>query len=572
MKKQNDILVLTKKQIKRLFQAHFPHLIALARNSANVESFRSDLNQYIAQHPNQNSKAAATLKALISYDGKTVYELSNERNFDIKTITLFREWLRDEVNNTINTDFVLELYNQFELLDNPKIQKPAEKKTINWMKKWKSGLSPGIVHAREENKERIIKLLMAKIENRQSKNSKYVFPPDSTYMAKYNLVEKWWNDHRFHLAMAARTPAEVNMMLNNSLSPETMSLLKEAKKKGIPTFATPYYLSLLNVSDKGYNDLAIRSYVLYSKELVNTFGNIVAWEREDKVEPGVPNAAGWLLPNSHNIHRRYPDVAILIPDSVGRACGGLCASCQRMYDFQNKHLNFDLDELKPHETWDKKLRSLMKYFEDDTQLRDILITGGDALMSQNKTLRNLLDAVYRMALKKIKANKERPDGEKYAEMQRIRLGSRLPVYLPMRIDDELLDILREFKEKASKIGFKQFIIQTHFESPLEITLEAKRAIKKILSTGWSITNQLVFTVAASRRGHTAQLRRKLNKLGVISYYTFTVKGFNENYAVFAPNCRSIQEQEEEKAIGLLSKNRKLLFVNSLKKGIISTKM
>jgi len=237
-----------------------------------------------------------------------------------------------------------------------------------------------------------------------------------------------------------------------------------------------------------------------------------------------------------------------------------------MYDFQNQHLNFDLDDLKPHETWDKKLRSLMKYFEDDTQLRDILITGGDALMSQNKTLRNLLDAVYRMALKKIKANKERPDGEKYAEMQRIRLGSRLPVYLPMRIDDELLDILREFKEKASKIGFKQFIIQTHFESPLEITLEAKRAIKKILSTGWSITNQLVFTVAASRRGHTAQLRRKLNKLGVISYYTFTVKGFNENYAVFAPNCRSIQEQEEEKAIGLLSKKQEIALCELFEKG------
>ena len=128
MKKQNDILVLTKKQLLRLFQAHFPHLVALARDSANVESFRSDLKQYIAQHPNQNSKAADTLKALISYDGKTVYELSNERNFDIKTITLFREWLRDEVNNTINTDFVLELYNQFELLENPKIQKPEEKR------------------------------------------------------------------------------------------------------------------------------------------------------------------------------------------------------------------------------------------------------------------------------------------------------------------------------------------------------------------------------------------------------------------------------------------------------------
>lgn len=46
----------------------------------------------------------------------------------------------------------------------------------------------------------------------------------------------------------------------------------------------------------------------------------------------------------------------------------------------------------------------MTYFEEDTQLRDILITGGDALMSQNKTLRNILDAVYRMAVRKRKAN------------------------------------------------------------------------------------------------------------------------------------------------------------------------
>ena len=326
-----------------------------------------------------------------------------------------------------------------------------------------------------------------------------------------------------------------------------MALLKEARRKGIPTFATPYYLSLLDTTQTKYNDLAIRSYVIYSRELVDTFGDIVAWEREDQVQPGTPNAAGWLLPNSHNIHRRYPDVAILIPDSVGRACGGLCASCQRMYDFQNKRLNFELEELKPQETWDKKLRSLMKYYEEDTQLRDILITGGDALMSQNKTLSGLLDAVYKMALRKQKANKDRPDGEKFAEMQRIRLGSRLLAYLPMRVDDELVEVLKAFKKKASKIGFKQFIIQTHFQSPLEITLEAKRAIKKILSSGWSVTNQLVFTVAASRRGHTAQLRRKLNKLGVICYYTFSVKGFNENYAVFVPTAVPSRNRKKKRS-------------------------
>lgn len=165
----------------------------------------------------------------------------------------------------------------------------------------------------------------------------------------------------------------------------------------------------------------------------------------------------------------------------------------------------------------------MGYFEEDTQLRDILITGGDALMSQNKTLRTILEAVYRMAARKRKANLERPEGEKYAELQRVRLGSRLPAYLPMRINDELVEILREFKEKASAIGVKQFIIQTHFQTPLEVTPEARDAISKILSAGWLITNQLVYTVAASRRGHTTRLRQVLNSLGVVCYYTFSVK-------------------------------------------------
>ena len=136
-------------------------------------------------------------------------------------------------------------------------------------------------------------------------------------------------------------------------------------------------------------------------------------------------------------------------------------------------------------------------------------------MSQNKTLRNILEAVYRMAVRKRKANKNRPEGEKYAELQRIRLGSRLLAYLPMRIDQELIDILKEFKEKASAIGVKQFIIQTHFQTPLEVTPEAKNAIRKILSAGWLITNQLVYTVAASRRGHTTRLRQILNHLGVV---------------------------------------------------------
>jgi lysine 2,3-aminomutase len=157
-----------------------------------------------------------------------------------------------------------------------------------------------------------------------------------------------------------------------------------------------------------------------------------------------------------------------------------------------------------------------------------------------------------MAKEKKEDNKHREFGKKYAELQRVRLGSRLLAYLPSRIDENLITILKEFKEKGTNAGICQFVVQTHFQSPLEITPEAKKAIKLILSAGWTISNQLVFNAAASRRGHTARLRQVLNSLGVITYYTFSVKGFAENRAVYSPNSRSIQEASEEKNIGKLT--------------------
>ena len=472
----------------------------------------------------------------------------------IQTLSLLRRFLTGNLENAeMPTDLFLDLYNLFKSLEDPEMPLPSPQRIKNRTERWATGLDEDVIELRTENKERMLHLLIQKIENRKSKpSSRFHFEEGLSYEEKYNQVCRWWDDFRFHLSMAIKTPAELNRFLGNSLSSETMYLLSRARKKGMPFFATPYYLSLLNTNGEGYNDEAIRSYILYSPRLVETYGNIRAWEREDIVEAGKPNAAGWLLPDGHNIHRRYPEVAILIPDTMGRACGGLCASCQRMYDFQSERLNFEFDALRPKESWDKKLRRLMTYFEEDTQLRDILITGGDALMSQNKTLRNILEAVYRMAARKRKANQERPEGEKYAELQRVRLGSRLLAYLPMRINDELIEILREFKEKASAIGMKQFIIQTHFQSPLEVTPQTREAIRKILSAGWLITNQLVYTVAASRRGHTTRLRQVLNSLGVVCYYTFSVKGFNENYAVFTPNSRSMQEQHEEKIFGKLT--------------------
>ena len=561
MKQKNKAVTLH--EVRLLFENKFPELLAGAVDSPDEASFRQKIDAYLSD-ASWNAEGVRVVRRLLEYDGRVVHELSVGEDVKVETLALLWRFLSGRIGeDEISPDFALELYHQFSRLHDAPSGVPEKEDVLRWMRRWPDGLNEQVRAIREANNERIMALLVRKIEHRPASSGRYVLPEGCGEAEKLGWVRQWWGEARFHLSMAVKSAAELNRMLGGTLSGETMRVYQQAQEKGIPVFVTPYYLSLLNPTGKGYDDAAIRSYVIYSSRLVETFGGIRAWEREDIVEEGRPNVAGWLLPGGHNIHRRYPEVAILIPDTMGRACGGLCASCQRMYDFQSRRLNFELEKLKPKENWNTRLRKLMDYFEHDTQIRDILITGGDALMSRNATLRNILDAVCKMAVRKRQANLSRPDGEKYAELQRVRLGTRLPVYLPMRVDDELLDILRDFRQKAAEAGITQLFVQTHFQSPLEVTPESREAIRRILSTGWAVTNQLVYNVAASRRGHTAKLRKVLNSLGVICYYTFTVKGFEENYEVFAPNARSLQESAEEKAWGRLAPEAEHDFLESL---------
>lgn len=77
-------------------------------------------------------------------------------------------------------------------------------------------------------------------ENRKQTraSSRYLFPEGSTEEDKRQLVCQWWNEARFHLAMAIKSPTELNRMLGNSLSEETLQLYHKARKKGMPVFIT----------------------------------------------------------------------------------------------------------------------------------------------------------------------------------------------------------------------------------------------------------------------------------------------------------------------------------------------
>lgn len=548
LKRHDEDFSAVKKEI-RAFVMHY-----LNRRPAALDYYNGDTVEGVV-YDKLNEKDVASIRILdyLNHEGEEYQDL-NLRGKYIVTQPFKQLWKTVHGGGGgATTAFYKDMLFLFRQLNGSlKIGKPEKEILQTWMKRHPSGLDADIVEIRKKNKDRIIRTLIELMDNGEILRPKYRFSAGMNFEEKYHQMLLWWEDKTFHLQFAARSPERINKLLGRKVDFETLKLLFEAQDTGIPFFVNPYYLSLLHVdvSEKQKNsDWAIRDYVFVSKELVNEFGNIVAWEKEDVVEPGKPNAAGWILPSYYNIHRRYPEVAILIPDTIGRACGGLCVSCQRMYDFQRGHLNFDLNDLRPNEGWWDRFPKLLTYFEEDSQLRDILITGGDALMSNDRSLKRILDAVYTMAENKREANKRKPDGEKYAEMVRIRLGTRLPVYLPQRITPSLIRLLTDFRRKAKKIGIRQFFIQTHFESALEVTPEAAEAVRKLISAGWLVTNQLVFTTAASRRGHTAKLRKVLNDIGVLTYYTFSVKGYQENKHNFTPNARTVQECVEEKYPG-----------------------
>jgi len=517
------------------------------------------LAYYEAEHPDRTAFEALTWSDLaairlldyVDNDGRDFVDLNLRGAIAVST-PVRQLWLAvNRGTGGAKPEFfwdMLHLMRQFT--GRARRRRPTRDEVEGWMERYPSGLDPRIVALREENRDRILGIIMDRLNRGEIRSQKFKFEDGMSREEKFERALEWWSDTQFHLHFAVRSPELLNEMLGDSLDPDTMRVLYQARDAGIPFFVNPYYLSLLHVRVPYFAigaDLAIRHYVVYSNQLVEEFGHIRAWEREDEVEPGKPNAAGWLLPPYDNVHRRYPDVAILIPDTTSRACGGLCASCQRMYGFQQGKLDFDLDELEPKKSWPQKLGELMKYFEEDSQLKDILITGGDALMSTDSALKRVLDAIYEMAKSKRDANAGRE--KKYAEIVRVRLGTRLLSYLPQRVTPELEAILREFREKASEIGVKQFVIQTHVESPMEVTPEVREAVVRLLSAGWIVTNQLVFTAAASRRGHTAKLREVLNEVGVLPYYTFVVKGYSENSFNYAPVARVVQEEMEEKVVG-----------------------
>jgi lysine 2,3-aminomutase len=126
-------------------------------------------------------------------------------------------------------------------------------------------------------------------------------------------------------------------------------------------------------------------------------------------------------------------------------------------------------------------------------------------------------------------------------VERIRIGSRMPVVLPQRLTDELVQGIACYHEP----GRREIALITHFEHAYEVTPEAQAAVQKFRKAGMAVYNQAVFTVENSRRFELAALRRWLRLIGVDSYYTFNTKGKQETKEYRVPMARLQQEVKEE---------------------------
>jgi len=214
------------------------------------------------------------------------------------------------------------------------------------------------------------------------------------------------------------------------------------------------------------------------------------------------------------ITRRYPMISILKPFST---CAQICIYCQRNWEIECV--------LEPRAMASrKKVDEALDWLDKHPVVGDVLLTGGDPLVMKDSQLQRILEVLSRKK-----------------QVYRIRIGSRTPVVLPMRITDDLVTMLASY-HKPPRL---EIAIVTHFEHSYEISPDAMQAVQKLRAAGISVYNQQVYTIENSRRFELAKLRRDLKRIGVDPYYTFNMKGKEETASYMVPIARLLQERKEE---------------------------
>lgn len=315
-----------------------------------------------------------------------------------------------------------------------------------------------------------------------------------------------WNDWRWQVKNIARKVKDLEGLVH--LSAQEKEAVEAVRASRLPFGVTPYYLSLMDDDPDG-GDTSIRAQVFPPLSYV---------ERMARARTEGECSLDFMLEADTSpidlITRRYPAIAIFKPFN---ACPQICVYCQR---------NWEIDEPMARNSMapQEKIDAALAWVEKHPALNELLVTGGDPFAIGNDKLEKIFNRIARIK-----------------SLEHIRIGSRVPVTMPMRITDRLADFLG----KLRKPGVRQVAVVTHVQHPYEITPELVEAVNKLRLRGIQVYNQLVYTFYVSRRFEAAALRRHLRLAGIDPYYTFCTKGKEETLDYRVPLARLLQEQKEE---------------------------
>ena len=318
---------------------------------------------------------------------------------------------------------------------------------------------------------------------------------------------KDFNDWQWQVEHIARSAEELVKYV--PLTSVESKAIKEATRGRLPFGVTPYYASLFDEGSKRDRDRALRAQVLPPPDYVARM-----LESRDNREC----AFDFMLERDTSpinlVTRRYPAIAILKPYNT---CPQICVYCQRNWEIDDAMIP---DALAGPE----ELDAAIDFIARTPALKEILVTGGDPFGMPDETLFDILNRLAAIP-----------------HIDLIRIGTRTPVTLPMRITPALARNLG----KLRKPGRREVCLVTHVEHPYEVTPEMVTAVNRLKRQGISVYNQNVYSFYVSRRFEAAKLRMILRRIGIDPYYTFMTKGKEETSAYRVPLARLLQEQKEE---------------------------
>ena len=246
-----------------------------------------------------------------------------------------------------------------------------------------------------------------------------------------------WNDWKWQLKNRVTRVEQLDRLLPGMTPEERAGVLLAGESK-LAMAITPYFFNLLDASDEV---CPIRRQVIPRLEETTT----APWETLDPVGEDAHSPVPGLV-------HRYPDrVLFLVTDR----CAAYCRYCTRSRLVSNAS-GYDF-----HPEFDRQIA----YIAEHPEIRDVLLSGGDPLLFNDEKLEYLLGRLRAIP-----------------HVEFLRIGSRVPIFLPQRITLELCAMLRQFHP---------LFVSVHTNHPRELTTEVREALGRLADAGIPLGNQSV---------------------------------------------------------------------------------